>query len=393
MFKRSCLPLLCFLLVTLPIPAAQAGGCVFISPNGEVNEYVNFFGSNVLQGSFAGYSDANCQTALRHYSNHPGMILTSSPDSAMSTCRQINDAPILMVTPLSRETAGSIFQCILGDPDDTTESQTYEYVIGFVFLDGPSSLEQGRDACIRDIPPSNTAQRWYDHPSTFRCVYIGKLPLSGRVNIRGSAGGGSGVSYGGCVHGIDLPLTGLRLHAFDGMGSGIQFRRLDNCGVGIQSVIDMGFLDAVDIWNNVGSGYEVCFPKIGRIVFLDASTAPRSVVFPEFRFEDGWTCASMGIAGTMVLVNPPAGSVAHTLTPTPTTTTRRPGTDDSIDDAIALETCEITPRANLRLRAAPWGKILDVIPRDTNCCGKGTNEVMVQRHLRRDRWLVSRLAG
>ena len=163
-----------------------------------------------------------------------------------------------------------------------------------------------------------------------------------------------------CGTGVDLPLTGLRLHAYDGMGSGIQFRRLDHCGVGIKSVIDMGFLDAVDIWSDVGNGYNVCFPQIGRIVFLDAASSPRSVVYPEYRFDGGWTCASMNRAGTMVLVKGTAGTVAQT-----SPTTRRPGTDDSIDDAIPLGDCAVTPRVNLRLRAAPWGKILDVIPAGT----------------------------
>ena len=139
------------------------------------------------------------------------------------------------------------------------------------------------------------------------------------------------------------------------------FNRLDNCGVGDPAVIEMGFLDAVDIWSDVGSGYSVCFPQSGRIVFLDAATAPRSLIFPDYN-HDGWTCASMGIAGTMVLVDPPAGTVAQRSTAAPA---RRPGTDDSVDDAIELENCLVTPRFNLRLRAAPWDTILDVIPRDT----------------------------
>ena len=207
----------------------------------------------------------------------------------------------------------------------------------------------------------------------------------------GTIGGGRG--SGGTSHcgtGIDLPLTGLRLHAYDGMDSGIQFRRLDHCGVGIKSVVDMGFLDAVDIWSNVGSGYDVCFPQIGRIVFLDAASSPRSVVYPEYRFDDGWTCSSMDRAGTMVLVKAPTDIATQTST---TTTTRRPGTNDSIDDAIDLEDCAVTPRVNLRLRAAPWGKILDVVPRDTEVAAKArTKSWFNVTHIEQEGWSAAWLA-
>ena len=48
----------------------------------------------------------------------------------------------------------------------------------------------------------------------------------------GSAGGHGSDSGEACPSDVNLPLDGLRLHAFDGMNSGIQFRRLDNCGIG-----------------------------------------------------------------------------------------------------------------------------------------------------------------
>ena len=143
------------------------------------------------------------------------------------------------------------------------------------------------------------------------------------------------------------------------MNSGIQFRRLDNCGIGDPAVFEMGFLDAVDIWSNVGSGYSVCFPRKGRIVFLDAAASPRTLAYPSFHHEESWTCSTMSIAGTMVLVEA-ADAPATQVQPT-----RRPGTDDSIDDAIDLESCSITTLVNLRLRDAPWGKIADVIPADS----------------------------
>ena len=135
----------------------------------------------------------------------------------------------------------------------------------------------------------------------------------------GSVGEDGLTSVEACGFTANLPLDGLRLHAFDGMNNGIQFRRLDNCGVGDPAVFEMGFLDAVDIWSNVGSGYSVCFPEKGRIVFLDAATSPRTLMEIEYFIEDDRTCAAMDRAGTMVLVE-----TADT-TATPVESTRRPG--------------------------------------------------------------------
>jgi len=156
-----------------------------------------------------------------------------------------------------------------------------------------------------------------------------------------------------------LTLTGLRLHAFDGMNSGIVFH--SHYAIGIAEVIDMGFLDAVDVWSNIGSGFSVCFPQIGRIVFLDAATSPRAILFPEYRHEDGYTCASMTIAGTMVLVKTDEEPVA---TPAPIPTID-PATFNDIADAIELEGCTVTPRVNLVLRQVPWAIYCDIVQADS----------------------------
>ena len=304
-------------LTFLFAPATQAqGGCYLYFTSGGISFYFDWPSSNILRGPVWAYVDAACTIDERDVL-HPNLVLApwypggnaavlaSDADAAWALCYSVFGDRLISASPRSGY------------------SPTYD--------------------CAARAAPKTSARA---------------APKTGTKD-------GSAEHYGSV---INLPLTGLRIHAFDGMGSGIQFRRLTNFGVGNQEVIDMGFRDAVDIWSNVGSGYEVCFPQIGRIVFLDASTSPRSVVFPEYRFDEGWTCASMGRAGTMVLVNAPAGSVVQT--PTTTITTRRPGTDDSVDDAIELEACEVTPRVNLRLRRAPWGKILDVIPRDMTVVAK-----------------------
>ncbi len=176
---------------------------------------------------------------------------------------------------------------------------------------------------------------------------------------RGSGGRNTGNEQSASVPGeiLDLTHTGLRLHAFDGMNIGIVFQRRSHYAIGIAEVIDMGFLDAVDVWSNIGSGFSVCFPQIGRIVFLDAATSPRAILFPEYHHEDGYTCASMSIAGTMVLVETDEEPAA---TPAPIPTID-PATFDDIADAIELEGCTVTPRVNLVLRQAPWAIYFDIV--------------------------------
>ena len=97
--------------------------------------------------------------------------------------------------------------------------------------------------------------------------------------------------------------TDLQLSAFNGLGSGIEFQRLDAGGIGIQSLLDLGCLDAVDVWSNIGDGYEVCFPQSGHIVFLDAAGMPRMPELGEPYTRDGYTCVSYARAGTVVLLS------------------------------------------------------------------------------------------
>ena len=163
------------------------------------------------------------------------------------------------------------------------------------------------------------------------------------------------------TRGFDPSLDAFRLDAFDGMESGIVFQRRGPGAIGIQKVIDLGFLDAVDVWSNIGSGFSLCFPQIGRIVFLEAATSPRTIHYPEYHHEDGQTCAAMSIAGAMVLVNEPERTVTRISTPI-----IPPETDDDIADATDLEDCTVRTQVNLNLRQAPWGQILETMPANTD---------------------------
>ncbi len=96
--------------------------------------------------------------------------------------------------------------------------------------------------------------------------------------------------------------TGIAVSATYGLTSGIQCQRLNGAGIGVQSIIDAGFIDAVDIWGYVVQGVEVCFPQAGRILFLDARTIPRAIVPLESNVVNGMTCASISSPGSLVLM-------------------------------------------------------------------------------------------
>ena len=99
-----------------------------------------------------------------------------------------------------------------------------------------------------------------------------------------------------------LSQFGIAVHATFGLASGVQCQRLDGGGIGIQSIIDAGFIDAVDIWGYVEQGVEVCFPQVGRVIFLDARTMPRAIRSLESSIVNGATCAMIDSPGSLVLL-------------------------------------------------------------------------------------------
>ena len=96
--------------------------------------------------------------------------------------------------------------------------------------------------------------------------------------------------------------TGATFRPTFGLDSGVHFRQLDGAGIGIQSIIDAGYLEAFDVWGYVEQGVEVCFSQVGRVVFLDASTSPRAIVPLASTVANGQTCVSINSAGSLVLL-------------------------------------------------------------------------------------------
>ena len=138
----------------------------------------------------------------------------------------------------------------------------------------------------------------------------------------------------------------LQITVSYGLDSGVQCQRLDARGVGIQRVLDLGLLDAADIWSFVREWVEICFPQMGGIVFLDASTSPRTVTTVESYTRNGtMTCALIGKAGTVVLVSG--------IAPPP------PEATATADAETALSDCMVTTTAILNFRTGPDGAIMD----------------------------------
>ena len=98
--------------------------------------------------------------------------------------------------------------------------------------------------------------------------------------------------------------TGATFRTAFGLDSGVHFRQLDGAGIGIQSIIDAGYLEAFDVYGYVEQGVEVCFPQIGRVIFLDARAMPRAIVPLESTIVNGQTCVSINSPGSLVLLPP-----------------------------------------------------------------------------------------
>ena len=130
---------------------------------------------------------------------------------------------------------------------------------------------------------------------------------------------------------------------------GTQCSRLDVRGVGNQQIIDRGITDAVDIWGWVLPDTQVCFTgDSGAFSFLDAATAPRSVmVLPPYR-DAGMICAKIDGAGIVVL---------HPGPPAPAATAVPPLTQ-SVSD------CMVSTLSMLNFRESPGGEVKEVLPYD-----------------------------
>ncbi len=122
-------------------------------------------------------------------------------------------------------------------------------------------------------------------------------------------------------------------------------QRIDAGGVGIQSVIDRGIVNAVDVWGFMGAGTRVCFlASGGSFSFLNAATSPRTVSSLPLYVIEGKTCTFIDGPGSVVL-HPGAGSASN-------------------GPAWGLSNCMVTTTDVLNFRDGPGGEVMGGVPYD-----------------------------
>ena len=145
-------------------------------------------------------------------------------------------------------------------------------------------------------------------------------------------------------------------------GSYPQCTRLGAAGIGVQSIIDGGFLDAVDVWSLVSEGVEVCFHDTGDFIFLDAANAPRTLSRLEGYLSDGMTCAEVFRPGSIVLIPGEGPGQARSVQ-----ANEQPLVLDLTVEVekIALEDCVLTTTHGLNFRARPAGRRITILAKGT----------------------------
>ena len=159
-----------------------------------------------------------------------------------------------------------------------------------------------------------------------------------------------------------LPAEVAVVSATYGLASGVQCTQLDGAGIGIQSVVDAGFISAVNLWGYVEQGVEICFPQLGSLVFIDSANTPRTVSAIDAYRKGNSSCAHLRRPGTVVLTpgEPPTASVPVAAEPAES--------QPASAQPAAVEGCPIHTTGHLRLRAAPSqeAETLEYIPRGSN---------------------------
>ncbi len=149
-----------------------------------------------------------------------------------------------------------------------------------------------------------------------------------------------------------------------GLERGTQCQQLDAAGIGIASIIEAGFSNAVDVWGNVREA-QVCFEDAsGSLLFLDAAAAPRTITPLQSTSVEGMICTVIDRPGSVVLIpSTTAESTTAESTTAESTTAESTTTVQVPIQAVQLESCKVTMNYILNLRDAPAGpNVLDWIP-------------------------------
>ena len=193
---------------------------------------------------------------------------------------------------------------------------------------------------------------------------------SGGSNRSGGSGSGSG--SGSALRGVrPSPVpprtcetlstsgSGISISSPYSLGYDIQCQQLDGAGIGIQSIVEAGFTNAVDVWGYVRE-VQVCFENAsGSLLFLDAAAAPRTITPLQSISVEGMICTVIDRPGSVVLIpsTTAESTTAESTTVESTTTVEVP------IQAVQLESCKVTMNYILNLRDAPAGpNVLAWIP-------------------------------
>ena len=126
-----------------------------------------------------------------------------------------------------------------------------------------------------------------------------------------------------------------------------QCRQVGAAGVGDAKLIAQGIVDAVDVYGWVDVPMQVCFRSQGRLKFLDASTAPRTVSDLAVERIDGMTCGQIDRVGTVVLL--PGGDSAQETAVVASDSPPAP----AATGPSSTTSCELETTGYLSLRAGP----------------------------------------
>ena len=250
--------------------------------------------------------------------------------------------------------------------DRDCEIETGESIsagVGWVYAD---TKAEANSVCQSKVGSGSKTKKLWDLYPDYQTANQKLWKCSGSAGGNGSNGRNGKAKKRKLVYipptGVSMNETDLSVTAVNGLNSGIEFQRVDQGGVGIDSILDLGFLDAVDVWSYIGGGYEVCFPQIGKIIFLDAATSPRTVMEIQYEYRDGYTCASLDRAGTLVLVRPADNgdltlAEEQPLANSTVTTTHRLNLRDGADGAVVQLVIPVNVTATAFARTESWFKV------------------------------------
>ena len=167
--------------------------------------------------------------------------------------------------------------------------------------------------------------------------------------------------------------SGIVVSSTFGLHSGIQCQKIGAAGIGIASVIEVGFVDAVDVWGNVQQAQVCLLHKRGSFIFLDAATSPRTVTALDAYLSMGMICTNIDRPGTVVLLpsaEPVEEIVQTEIVQTEIVEPEAPQAEVSRAEVSQIESqplsgCWIWTKYVLRLRSEPVdGEILALVPYD-----------------------------